>query len=90
MSGYLTLQEATLYVKNKSGHAIEPASLLRAGVHGVMLLAAPFSGWMHDLSTHENKDVLGLLVIPPRHLLEIETEGQARIISATSLDGKTA
>lgn len=90
MSGYLTLSEAAEYVKNKSGHAVEPAALLRAGVHGVLLIASPFSSLMRNLTAHKNDDVLGLLVIPPRHLLEIETDGRARITGATSLDGLTA
>lgn len=44
---------------------------------------------MRNLNGHRNDDVLGLLTIPPRHLLEIETDGQARIVGAFSLDGKT-
>ena len=86
---YLTLSEAAQYVNHKAGLQIEPAALLRAGVHGVMLIAAPFSSLMRNLTTHKNDEVLGLLVIPPMHLMEIETEGQTKIIGATSLDGKT-
>lgn len=84
---YLALGEAAAYVKNRSGHEIEPTALLRAGVHGALLVAAAFSGLMRNTSKHQNEDVVGLLLIPPRHLLEIEIEGQAKILGAMSLDG---
>lgn len=84
---YLTLGEAAAYVKNRSGHEIEPAALLRAGVHGALSIAAAFSGLMRNTSKHQNEDVVGLLLIPPRHLLEIEIEGQTKVLGASSLDG---
>jgi predicted DNA-binding protein (UPF0251 family) len=59
------------------------------GVHGALLIAAPFSGLMRNTSHSRNEDVLGLLIIPPRHLLEIEIEGETRILGALSLDGST-
>jgi hypothetical protein len=86
---YLTLSEAAAYVNHRSAHNVEPAALLRSGVHGVLLIAAPFSGLMRNLTNSRNEDVLGLLIIPPRHLLEIELEGEARILGALSLDGST-
>lgn len=87
---YLTLIEAAEYVSDRTGLQIEPAALLRSGVRGVMMIAAPFSSLMRNLNAHTNEHYLGLLVIPPMHLLEIETDGQTRIVGAFSLDGKTA
>lgn len=87
---YLTLAEAAQYVQQKSGVEIEPAALLRAGVLGHVRIVGAFSGLMRNLNLHEDEDVLGLLLIPQRHLLEIETDGEAAIKGAFSLDGKTA
>ncbi len=87
---YLTLSEAAQYATNKTGQQIEPASLLRAGVLGTLLIAAPFSGQMRNLVAHRNDEVLGLLIVPRQHLFEIEAKGQATIKGAYSLDGKTA
>ncbi|MBB3118362.1 hypothetical protein [Pseudoduganella violacea] len=84
---YLTLPEAAAYINRRSSHKIEPAALLRAGVHGALLISAPFSGFMRNMTYSRNEDVLGLLIIPPRHLLEIELEGETRILGALSLDG---
>jgi hypothetical protein len=86
---YLTLREAAAYINHRSVHEIEPAALLRAGVHGALLIAAPFSGLMRNMTYSRDEDVLGLLIIPPRHLLEIELEGGTRILGAISLDGGT-
>lgn len=86
---YLTLPEAVAYINHRSAHEIEAAALLRAGIHGALLIAAPFSGLMRNTSHSRNEDVLGLLIIPPRHLLEIELEGETRILGAVSLDGST-
>ena len=88
MAGYLPLDEAAEYVTTRAGVHVTSAGILRAGVHGVLLIAAPFSGKMRNNTNYSSDDVLGLLVIPPRHLLEIETDGQARIVGAFSLDEK--
>jgi len=90
MAGYLPLDEAAEYVTTRAGVHVTPAGLLRAGVHGVLLILAPFSGQMHNCTNNSNDDVLGLLEIPPRHLQEIETDGQTVIKGAFSLDGKTS
>ncbi len=87
MTGYLPLAEAAQYVTNKTGKECEPDALLRAGVHGALLIAAAFSGQMRNLTAHKNEDYSGLLTIHPRHLFEIETDGQATIVEALSLDG---
>ena len=43
---------------------------------------------MRNLTTHKDEDFpTGLLVIPPTHLLEIETEGSAQIQVASIADG---
>ena len=88
---YLTLIEAAQYATDKTGQTVEPAALLRAGVHGVLRLSAPFGfGAMYNATRGENEDFrAGLLTIPPAHLLEIETEGCAKIEAAQSLDGQT-
>lgn len=88
MTGYLPLAEAAQYVTNKTGKECEPDALLRAGVHGALLIAAAFSGQMRNLTAHKNEDYSGLLTIPPRYLLEIDTHGKAIIERAFSLDGK--
>ena len=87
MTGYLPLAEAAQYVTNKTGKECEPDALLRAGVHGALLIAAAFSGQMRNLTAHKNEDYSGLLTIHPRHLFEIETDGQATIVEALSLEG---
>lgn len=87
---YLTLPEAAQYVTQQTGLQIEPAALLRVGVLNEILIVAPFSSLMRNLTAHKNDGVLGLLVIPPSHLLEIESEGQAKITGAFSLDGTIA
>lgn len=86
---YLTLSEAAEYTSHKTGLEIEPAAMLRAGVYGALLITAPFSSLMRNLTDGRNDEVLGLLVIPQQHLLEIETDGQAKIIDAASLNGGT-
>jgi hypothetical protein len=89
---YLTLEEAAQYVNNrKSPGKITPANLLRAGVHGLLLICAPFGfEVMYCPTTKKNEEISPtLLVLPPTHLLEIETNGEATIQVAFSLDGKT-
>lgn len=88
MIGYLPLAEAAQYVTNKTGKDFQPDALLRAGVHGALLITAAFSGQMRNLTAHKNEDYSGLLTIPPRYLLEIDTHGKALIEGAFSLDGK--
>ncbi|GDX85687.1 hypothetical protein LBMAG43_17290 [Methylococcaceae bacterium] len=39
--GYLTLDEAAIYATNKNGFDVTSSELLRAGVYGVLLIAAP-------------------------------------------------
>ena len=87
---YLTLTEAAAYASRVKGFTVEPASLLRAGIHGHLLIVASFNGLMRNLSGHTNDDYVGLLVLAPSELLTIETEGQARITGAFGLDGKAA
>jgi hypothetical protein len=87
---YLTLKEAGEYLRRKTGIEIDEAALFRAGVGGVLLIAAPFSSVMRNCTAHTNENFAGLLVISPLHLLEIETSGQTKILGAISLDGKTA
>ena len=88
MTGYLPLAEAAQYVTNKTGKECEPDALLRAGVHGALLIAAAFSGQMRNLTADKKEEYSGLLTIPPRYLLEIDTHGKAIIERAFSLDGK--
>lgn len=85
---YLTLQEAADFASRVRGFTVEPATLLRAGVHGGLLIAAAFNSPMRNLTTHTDDDYVGLLILSPRELLTIETEGQACITGASSLDGK--
>lgn len=90
---YLTLEEAAQYINHRwpQQQALQSAELLRAGVHGALLICTPFGfGLMYNATTRENENFSPtLLVLPPTHLLEIETEGRALIKVATSLDGKT-
>lgn len=88
---YLTLEEAAQYVNRKTGQQIVPENLLRAGIAGILLICAPFGFCvMYNATTKENENFCAdLLIIPPAHLLEIETEGEANIQVAFSLDGKT-
>lgn len=88
---YLTLEEAAQYANHKTGQRIMPENLLRAGVAGILPICAPFGSCvMYNATTKENEDFCAdLLIIPPTHLLEIETEGEANIQVAFSLDGKT-
>lgn len=85
---YFTLQEAAAYVRQRTGLQIEPSALLRAGVHGVLTICAPFSfGPMYNATLTKNVNFKAdFLVIPPAHLLEIETEGRAMIETAFGLD----
>ncbi|APW47069.1 hypothetical protein [Rhodoferax antarcticus] len=87
---YLTLTEAAAYASRVKGFTVESASLLRAGVHGLLLIAASFNGLMRNLTAHTNEEYVGLLVLAPSELLTIETEGQSRITGAFGLDGKAA
>lgn len=87
---YAALQEAAAEIHRRTGVDVTAAQLLRAGIAGEMPIVALFSGLMRNLTAHSNEDVLGLLVIPQRHLVEIDTEGEALILGAFSLDGKTA
>ncbi len=88
---YLTLEEAAQYANHKTGQRIMPENLLRAGVAGILPICAPFGSCvMYNATTKENENFCAdLLIIPPTHLLEIETEGEANIQVAFSLDGKT-
>lgn len=88
---YLTLEEAAQYANRKTGQQIIPENLLRAGVAGILPICAPFGSCvMYNATTKENENFCAdLLIIPPTHLLEIETEGEANIQVAFSLDGKT-
>lgn len=87
---YLTLVEAAEYARHKKGVEIEEDAILRAGIHGAILITAPFSGFMQNLISHEREEYAGLLVIPTKHLLEMETNGQTKITAAFGLDGKVA
>ena len=87
---YLTLNEAAEYASRVKGFTVEPATLLRAGIHGHLLIAATFNGLMRNLTAHTNDDYAGLLILAPRELMTIETEGQARITGAFGLDRKAA
>lgn len=90
MAGYLTLDEAAIYATNKNGFDVTSSELLRAGVYGILLLAAPFGfGTMYNATESKEENFKAqLLIIPPSHLMEIETEGSARIMAAFSVDGK--
>lgn len=85
---YFTLDEAAQYATSKTGKEVKPADLLRAGVLGYLLVCAPFgSGQMYNATKTKNEDFRpGMLIIPPLHLLEIETEGKAFIKLGHSLD----
>ncbi len=87
---YLTLDEAVIYATNKKGVDITSSELLRAGVYGDLLLTAPFGfGRMYNATESKEEDFKAqLLIIPPSHLMEIETEGSTRIMAAFSIDGK--
>jgi len=87
--GYLTLNEAAKYATNKKGFNVEPSVLLRAGVYGVLIIAAIFPfGTMYNATESKEEDFkAGLLIIPPLHLLEIETEGFTTVEAAFSSDG---
>lgn len=87
---YLTLSEAATYASRVKGFAVEPATLLRAGIHGQLLIAATFNGLMRNLTAHTNDEYVGLLILAPSELMTIETEGQARITGAFGLDRKAA
>ena len=87
---YLTIQEAANYASRVKGFTVEPATLLRAAIHGVLPITATFNGLMRNLTAHTNDDYAGLLILAPRDLMTIETEGQATIEGAFSLDGETA
>ncbi len=88
---YFTLTEAAQYATNKKRQKVEPAVLLRAGVLGVLPLCAPFGfGAIYNANLQKYEDFrANLLIIPRLHLLEIETEGSAKIQAAHSIDGKT-
>ena len=73
---YLTLEEAAQYATKEKGFYVEPAALLRAGVHGTLLLCAPFDGPIRNLTKHANEFYAGLLVISRLDLLRIETQDQ--------------
>lgn len=85
---YLTLQEAAEYVSIGTGRLITPEALLRLGVNGRLLICAAFASCTMYNSLKGESEAIGpsLLVLPPRHLMEIETEGSARIQLAFGLD----
>lgn len=85
---YLTLQEAAEYVTAKTDRPITPEALLRLGVQGRLLICAAFASCMVYNALKGETEEIGpsLLVLPPRHLMEIETEGSAQIKVAFGLD----
>jgi hypothetical protein len=85
---YLSLPEAAEYLQHRTGVEINDASVLRMGTMGHLLIVAYFDGFMQNLTTRNNEEVVGHLVIPPRHLAAIENDGEAIIIGASSLDGR--
>jgi hypothetical protein len=87
---YVSLAEAAQAIERRTGVDASVEQLLRAGIAGRLPIVALFSGEMRNLTTHADEDYLGLLVIPPRHLIEISTDGRAVIKGAFSLDGATA
>lgn len=86
---YLTLQEAAEYIRHRTGIEIQSAALLRAGIAGALVVCAPFGVKpMYNASLQIEEDFAGgLLVIPDKALLEIETEGAALIPVAFGFDG---
>lgn len=86
---YLTLSEAADYASRAKGFTVEPATLLRAGIHGGLRIAAPFDSLMRNLTTHANEPYVGLLFLNPDDgdLFRIESFGQATIKKAYGLDG---
>lgn len=85
---YLTLHEAAEYVSVETGRPITPEALLRLGVHGRLLICAAFASCIMYNSLKGEREEIGpsLMVLPPRHLMEIETEGSAHIQFAFGLD----
>lgn len=86
---YFTLDEAAQYATEQKRFKVEPSVLLRSGVLGMLQICAAFgAGRMHNALTQQEEDLTPcLLIIPPKHLLELETEGVATIHLAHSLDG---
>jgi len=86
---YLSLSKAAKYINDRiDGAAIDAEDLLRYGSQGHIVITASFSGEMYNPMTQANEDYFGLLVIPPRHLLEMDIEERTRIQVAHSLDGR--
>lgn len=83
---YLTLHEAATYATRKKGFNVEPGALLRAGVLGEMLIWCAFPARSYYNASRETEIDMAadMLVIPPKHLLEIESEGVATIQAAFS------
>lgn len=85
---YLSLPEAAEYLQHRTGVEINEASVLRMGTMGHLLIVAYFDGLMRNVTAHENEEIVGHLILPPRHLAAIENDGEDLIVGATSLDGQ--
>lgn len=84
---YISLAEAAQTIAEQTGVDATPEQLLRAGIASQLRLVSLFSGVMRNLTSHADEDYLGLLQIPPRHLVQMSVDGRDRIVGAFSLDG---
>jgi len=87
---YLTLDEAADYATERRRGKVSAAVLLRAGVIGELLVCASFGpGMAYNAITQTQEEIgVGFLVVPPGHLLEIETSQICQVKVVYTLDGE--
>ncbi len=84
---FLSLDEASQELC-RLGKPVGDRGLIRAAIAGYVLICTAVTGEARSLTKHENVDLCGLYVVPPRYLLEIESRGSTVVHGVFSLDGK--
>lgn len=88
---YLTLTEAADYATKNKGFTVEPGDLLRSGVQGWLVIRGAFPAAVYRNANQEVERLWPgcFLVIPPASLLEIESEGKAKVRVAFTTEKET-